>query len=160
MNAILTLRPATSATHASACPAASPVPALDQLYDALDHVTSKQNPRTAHLMQSSLRKLSQKVVEEAAEVALEAVRKRTDTTVSESVDLLYHLVVLWHRLGIRPEDVWAEMQRRSAVTGITGKLPKKGGAIASCDSRSRADYRGLGEHDIASKTNPTRSEKK
>jgi phosphoribosyl-ATP pyrophosphohydrolase len=76
-------------------------------------------------MRAGLRKISQKVVEEAAEVALEAVRKRSDTTVRESADLLYHLIILWHELGIQPADVWAEMQRRAETFGVAEKLSKR-----------------------------------
>jgi phosphoribosyl-ATP pyrophosphohydrolase len=78
-------------------------------------------------MTGGLRKMSQKVVEEAAEVALEAVTRRTDTTVRESADLLYHIVVLWHGLGIRPDEIWAEMRHRADTIGIAEKLPKRSG---------------------------------
>jgi phosphoribosyl-ATP pyrophosphohydrolase len=93
-------------------------------------VTCVKNPRTARLMRAGLRKISQKVVEEAAEVALEAVRKRTDTTVCESADLLYHLVVLWQALGIQPADVWAEMARRADTFGLAEKPPKRPDLLA------------------------------
>ncbi len=97
---------------------------MDRLFTALDQVNTATNPRTARLLASGLRKKSQKVVEEAAEVALEAVRKRTGSTVRESADLLYHLVMLWHACGIQPDQVWAEMRERSGRLGIAEKLPK------------------------------------
>ena len=123
MNASVALLPARLAGTASCAPIAV-ASDLERLYNALNEVTWAENPRTARLMRAGLRKLSQKVVEEAAEVALEAVRRRTDTTVWESADLLYHLVVLWHALGIQPADVWAEMRRRAQITGIAEKRPK------------------------------------
>lgn len=88
---------------------------LDRLYRAPPGITWADNPRTARLLTAGLRKVSQKVVEEAAEVALEAVRKREGATVRESADLLYHLVVLWYELGIWPDDVWAEIQTPRGV---------------------------------------------
>ncbi len=97
---------------------------MDRLFAALDQVTKAENPRTSRLLACGLRKKSQKVVEEAAEVALEAVRKRIRPTVQESADLLYHLVVLWHECGIQPDQVWAEMRERSGRCGIAEKLPK------------------------------------
>ena len=100
---------------------------IERLYAALDDVTSAGNPRTAQLLASGLRKKSQKVVEEAAEVALETVRKRPGAAIRESADLLYHLVVLWHECGIEPEQVWAEMRQRADTTGIAEKLPKRPG---------------------------------
>jgi phosphoribosyl-ATP pyrophosphohydrolase len=73
---------------------------LDRLYRSLAEVTSETHPRTAGLLASSTRKAAQKVIEEAGEVALEAVKHRTRNVVRESADLLYHLVALWHRAGI------------------------------------------------------------
>jgi phosphoribosyl-ATP pyrophosphohydrolase len=44
--------------------------------------------------------------------------------VRESADLLYNLAVLWAALGVRPADVWREMERRENLLGIAEKLPK------------------------------------
>ena len=97
---------------------------LDRLYRSLAEVTSETHPRTAGLLASSTRKAAQKVIEEAGEVALEAVKHRTRNVVRESADLLYHLVALWHRVGIDPTDVWIEMRSRADTLGIAEKLPK------------------------------------
>lgn len=100
---------------------------IERLYAALDEVTWAAHPRTARLLASGLRKRSQKIVEEAAEVALETVRKSPKAAIRESADLIYHLVVLWHGCGIKPEQVWAEMRQRAETIGIAEKLPKKAG---------------------------------
>ena len=97
---------------------------LERLYDALGHVTKTDHPRTAKLLESSRRKIAQKAIEEAGEVALEAIRHRNRDVVRESADLLYHLTVLWRRAGIEPSEVWAEMHQRAAATGSAEKLPK------------------------------------
>src|ERR1700704_5351883 len=47
---------------------------LDRLYRSLAGVTPENHPRTARLLASSSRKTAQKVIEEAGEVALEAVK--------------------------------------------------------------------------------------
>jgi phosphoribosyl-ATP pyrophosphohydrolase len=44
--------------------------------------------------------------------------------ISESADLLYHLVVLLFALGISPTAIWSEMNRREQMFGIAEKLPK------------------------------------
>jgi phosphoribosyl-ATP pyrophosphohydrolase len=44
--------------------------------------------------------------------------------VRESADLLYNLTVLWAAAGVKPEDVWREMERRERLQGIAEKLPK------------------------------------
>jgi phosphoribosyl-ATP pyrophosphohydrolase len=98
---------------------------LDRLYRSFAEVTRENHPRTARLLASSTRKTAQKVIEEAGEVALEAVKHRARGIVRESADLLYHLVALWHRAGIDPDDVWTEMRCRADTLGIAEKLPKE-----------------------------------
>jgi phosphoribosyl-ATP pyrophosphohydrolase len=97
---------------------------LERLYQSLCEATETVNPRTFRLLHSGNRKIAQKLIEEAGEVAIEAVRHRTKSTIRESADLLYHLVVLWHRAGVKPGDVWLEMQSRAERFGLAEKLPK------------------------------------
>jgi phosphoribosyl-ATP pyrophosphohydrolase len=98
---------------------------IARLYDALDRVNEHENPRTAHLLSSGRAKIAQKVIEEAGEIALEAVRHRPRHVIRESADLVYHLVVLWRDCGIAPDEVWAEMRRRADKLSIAEKLPKE-----------------------------------
>lgn len=98
---------------------------IDDLYAALDLVNSESHPRTAQLLASGVPKMAQKLMEEAGEVAIEAVRHRNRATVRESADLLYNLTVLWHASGIAPAEIWAEMERRVIMLGIAEKLPKR-----------------------------------
>ena len=105
---------------------------LDRLHRSLSGVTPENHPRTARLLASSTRKTAQKVIEEAGEVALEAVKHHHRGIVRESADLLYHLVALWHRAGIAPDDVWTEMRSGADNLGIAEKLPK-----ARSDNRRR-----------------------
>ena len=51
-------------------------------------------------------------------------RTRGRGVISESADLIYHLVVLWHDCGVTPDEVWAEMRGRADKLGIAEKLPK------------------------------------
>jgi phosphoribosyl-ATP pyrophosphohydrolase len=97
---------------------------IELLYTALGNVTADRHPRTARLLASSRRKVAQKVIEEAGEVALAAVKHNRRNIVRESADLLYQLAVLWHREGVPPREVWAEMRRRVDMLGIAEKLPK------------------------------------
>jgi phosphoribosyl-ATP pyrophosphohydrolase len=68
--------------------------------------------------------MAKKLIEEAGEVAIEALRGRPEAVVNESVDLLFNLVVLWSASGVEAADVWREMDRREAVQGMVEKLPK------------------------------------
>ena len=82
------------------------------------------SPRTAKLLGAGVPKMAQKLMEEAAETAIDAVRRERAGFVNESADLLYNLVVLWSALGVAPDEVWAEMDRREALLGMAEKLPK------------------------------------
>ena len=97
---------------------------LEDLSRSLGNVTVSTHPRTFKLLQSGRRKLARKIIEEACEVTVEAVKRDIDGVVRESADLLYHLVVLWFQMRIEPNAVWKEMQRRADTLGIAEKLPK------------------------------------
>ena len=86
----------------------------------LDPATS----RTAKLFQRGPSKMAKKLAEEAIEVVIDAVNGDSDAVVRESADLLYNLAVLWASAGVRPENVWREMERREHMLGIAEKLPK------------------------------------
>ena len=99
---------------------------LERLYQAvlaardLDPATS----RTARLFQRGPSKMAKKLAEEAIEVVIDAVNGNAPAVVRESADLLYNLTVLWAAAGVKPEDVWREMERREDMLGIAEKLPK------------------------------------
>ncbi|HEX4408824.1 MAG TPA: phosphoribosyl-ATP diphosphatase [Xanthobacteraceae bacterium] len=81
--------------------------------------------KTARLLRSGRAKMAKKLAEEAVEVVIDAMNGDRDAVVKESADLIYNLVVLWVSSGIRPEDVWKEMERRERLLGIAEKVPKK-----------------------------------
>jgi phosphoribosyl-ATP pyrophosphohydrolase len=81
--------------------------------------------RTARLLRSSRSKMAKKLAEEAVEVVIDAMHGDRESVVKESADLIYNLVVLWIASGIKPEDVWKEMDRRERLFGIAEKVPKK-----------------------------------
>lgn len=83
--------------------------------------------RTAKLVSEGLAKMAKKLAEEAVEVGLDAVQGNREAVILESADLFYNLVVLWTEIGIAPEDVWREMDRREQLYGIAEKLPKQRG---------------------------------
>jgi phosphoribosyl-ATP pyrophosphohydrolase len=81
-------------------------------------------PRTVKLAREGVAKMAKKLVEEAAEVGLDAVQGDRQQVINESADLLYHLTVLWAEAGITPGEVWGEMERRERLYGIAEKLQK------------------------------------
>ena len=80
---------------------------------------------TAKLFAKGRKKIAQKVGEEAVETVIAALAETPDKVVSESADLLYHLLVLWAEVGVKPEQVWAELERREGVSGIAEKNSRK-----------------------------------
>ena len=75
----------------------------------------------ARLFKKGRKKIAQKVGEEAVEVAIAAVSESREELVKESSDLLFHLLILWNDAGIAPEDVAAELEKRSGISGIAEK---------------------------------------
>jgi len=99
---------------------------LERLFAAV-HGLKKGDParsRTARLIRAGRSKIAKKLGEEAVEVVIDAIQGDREAVVRESADLLYNLVVLWVSTGVRPQDVWAEMQRREELFGIAEKIPK------------------------------------
>ncbi|MBS0416213.1 MAG: bifunctional phosphoribosyl-AMP cyclohydrolase/phosphoribosyl-ATP diphosphatase HisIE [Proteobacteria bacterium] len=78
-------------------------------------VQSPQGSYTARLFAEGPKRIAQKVGEEGLEVALAAVAETNDKVVSESADLIFHLLVLLRSRGLSFESVIAELQSRHAT---------------------------------------------
>ncbi|MDE2198664.1 MAG: phosphoribosyl-ATP diphosphatase [Rhodospirillales bacterium] len=99
---------------------------LDRLWAV---VTSRRDAdpaisHSARLLSRGTAKVAQKFGEEAVECLIEATLGDRVALVGESADVLYHLIVLWVDAGIRPDAVWAELQRREGVSGIAEKAAR------------------------------------
>lgn len=99
---------------------------LERLEAAIEEVRlgGRLSPRTRKLQLSGVPKMAQKVIEEAGEVAVEALLGNGAGLVNESVDLLYNLLVLLSGSGVTVDMLWAEMDRREIALGMAEKLPK------------------------------------
>jgi|SRR6187549_3491107 phosphoribosyl-ATP pyrophosphohydrolase len=110
---------------------------LERLFAAV-HDLKKGDParsRTARLIRAGRSKVAKKLGEEAVEVVIDAMQGDREAVVRESADLLYNLVVLWVSTGIRPQDVWSEMQRREEMFGIAEKIPKNAASQSQASRR-------------------------
>ncbi|MFC0500877.1 phosphoribosyl-ATP diphosphatase [Asaia krungthepensis] len=112
-------------------PEVEPVVALDaQVLDRLfDTVQSRRgtDPALSHsarLLSRGRKKIAQKFGEEAVECLIEAVAGKPAELVSESADVLYHLIVMWVDAGVTPQEVWAELRRREAMSGVEEKASR------------------------------------
>jgi phosphoribosyl-ATP pyrophosphohydrolase len=79
---------------------------------------------TAKLLAAGVEKCAKKFGEEAVEVVIAAAAKDSKALTAESADVLYHLMVLWAALGITPDDVYAELKRREAQSGLAEKASR------------------------------------
>lgn len=79
---------------------------------------------SARLLARGPAKVAQKFGEEAVECLIEAVAGNHDALVAESADVLYHLLVVWVAVGVDPNEVWSELERREGVSGIAEKAAR------------------------------------
>lgn len=92
---------------------------------------------TAKLLARGAGKIGDKVIEEAAEVAFAALKETRPRVVSESADVLYHLLVLWAARGVTPAQVWAELARREGLSGIAEKKARPQKAKTETKKKTR-----------------------
>jgi len=79
---------------------------------------------TAKLFAQGREKIAQKVGEEAVETIIAATAGKPGQLVTESADLLYHLLVLWSHAGIDPAQVWRELATREGISGLDEKASR------------------------------------
>ena len=80
---------------------------------------------TAKLFDQGVAEICAKIDEEAAETVTAALSEGPERVISESADLLYHLLVLWAEQGVEPGDIWAELARREGTSGIEEKKSRE-----------------------------------
>jgi phosphoribosyl-ATP pyrophosphohydrolase len=110
---------------------------IAQLEDDLRRAASDpaRFPRTAKLLSSGPAQQAKKMVEEAAELAIEVVRSDREAAVQEAADLIYNLVVLLGGMNISYAEILAELERRRGVYGIAAKLPKAGALATTVNAK-------------------------
>lgn len=99
---------------------------LRELYDTvISRKTNKQEGSyTCYLFEQGIDKILKKCGEECSEVIIAAKNGKKSDTIMEISDLLYHLTVLMANEGITPEEVEAELEKRSEKTGNLKKFHK------------------------------------
>ena len=79
---------------------------------------------TAKLLAGAPELPADKVIEEAAEAAAEAIKGDNGALTREAADLLYHLLVMLAAQGVELDDVWAELESREGRSGIAEKASR------------------------------------
>ncbi len=87
---------------------------IDDLFSLIEErkKLKKKGSYTSFLFNKGMNKIAQKVSEETAETIIEAIQGKKKLAIQESCDLLYHLMVMWAKLGIKPNDIWNELEKR------------------------------------------------
>jgi phosphoribosyl-ATP pyrophosphohydrolase len=80
---------------------------------------------TARLLAAGVARCAKKLGEESAELLIAAVAGRREETTVEAADVLYHLLVLLRASGVTLDEVMAELERRTAQSGLEEKASRK-----------------------------------
>ena len=67
---------------------------------------------------------AKKLGEEAVETVIAAAAGKTNEVVTESADVLYHLLVLWAAAGVKPADVYETLAAREGRSGLEEKASR------------------------------------
>ena len=93
---------------------------IDELFDVIEQ-RKGGDPESSYVARTVARgreHVAKKVGEEGVEVALAGALGDRKGVVSESADLLFHLLILWSDAGVRPADVLGELAGRRGVSGV------------------------------------------
>ncbi|MGU3400120.1 phosphoribosyl-ATP diphosphatase [Brucellaceae bacterium D45D] len=80
---------------------------------------------TASLVVNGQTRAAKKLGEEAVETVIAAVSGERAEVITESADLLYHLLVVLRIADVPLQEVLDELQRRTAQTGLEEKAGRK-----------------------------------
>ncbi|WP_349436536.1 phosphoribosyl-ATP diphosphatase [Pararhizobium sp. A13] len=85
---------------------------------------SPEQSWTAKLVAHGQTKAAKKLGEEAVETVIAAISNDRANLVSESADLLYHLMVVLKIADIPLQDVMSELERRTSQSGLQEKASR------------------------------------
>lgn len=123
---LLTVEPAGPACHTgeTSCfyrAMAGEAPATSAVLEAVYRTITDRaaNPRegsyTNYLLLKGPEKTCKKVGEEASETIIAAIKGSQSETRYEAADLCYHLLVLLYQMGLKPADIWRELDGRRST---------------------------------------------
>jgi phosphoribosyl-ATP pyrophosphohydrolase len=82
---------------------------------------------TRKLLDKGVAQCAKKLGEEAIETVLAATGESKERVISESADLLYHLMVVLKARDVSLAEIEAELAARTARSGLDEKASRKGG---------------------------------
>ena len=100
---------------------------MDELFSVIEK-RKGGDPETSYVARTFSRgreHVAKKVGEEGVEVALAGALGDKKAVVSESADLLFHLMILWSETGVAPTEVLKELSKRRGVSGLAREAGKR-----------------------------------
>ena len=100
---------------------------IDELFGVIEK-RKGGDPETSYVARTFSRgreHVAKKVGEEGVEVALAGALGDKKAVVSESADLLFHLLILWSDTGVAPAEVLDELSKRRGVSGLAREARKR-----------------------------------
>jgi phosphoribosyl-ATP pyrophosphohydrolase len=86
---------------------------------------SPEESWTAKLVAGGQKKAAKKFGEEAVEAVIAAIADDRKNLTDEAADVIFHLLVMLKIAGIPFSDVLAELERRTAQSGMAEKAARK-----------------------------------
>lgn len=108
-------------------PGGSDARVLDQLANVIAERrdrSSSEKSYTKSLLDAGMPKILAKIAEEQGELAAELPAGTDERVVSETADLLFHMMVGLAARHIEPNAVWAELARRFGISGHVEKASR------------------------------------
>jgi phosphoribosyl-ATP pyrophosphohydrolase len=96
------------------------VQVLVRLFETIEQ-RSKDDPSqsyTAQLLSDGKEKCIAKLKEESLETIEAAEKEEISQIIYESADLIYHLLVLWKKFDLTPDQIYAELENREGKSGL------------------------------------------
>jgi phosphoribosyl-ATP pyrophosphohydrolase len=84
---------------------------------------------TAKLIAAGMARVAKKLGEEATEAVIAAMAGNQAELTAEAADVLYHLLVMLRAADVPLADVMAELERRTAQSGLAEKAARPPGTV-------------------------------
>jgi phosphoribosyl-ATP pyrophosphohydrolase len=86
---------------------------------------SPETSYVASLFDKGENSILKKIGEEATEVVLAAKQGDKEQIIYETADLWFHCLIMLSLYNLKPEDVFAELERRQGISGLDEKAARK-----------------------------------
>jgi phosphoribosyl-ATP pyrophosphohydrolase len=102
---------------------------IDKLYEVIVKRIEEGNSEksyVAKLHSLGEERILKKVSEECFELIMAGKDNNKEAIIYETADLIFHILILLAEKGVKPEDIFEELERRFGVSGLNEKKQRKG----------------------------------